>query len=128
MKTCGICDEELKNDDKIVACNECNELYHLECFEEIGGCANPNCENYVEPSLSLGQLSQGNYADEFESIDDLDDINDDKSNEESNYLEDDINDFNDTPTQKSSLAKLFEWLIFLGLITFAIFLIIELFN
>ena len=121
MKTCGICDEELKNDDKIVACNECNELYHLECFEEIGGCANPNCENYVEPSLSLGQLSQGNYADEFESIDDLDVVEDDENNE-------DANSFNDTPPQKSSLAKLFECLIFLGLITFALFLMIKFFN
>ena len=70
MRICGICDEELKNDDKIVACNKCNGLFHLDCFEETGGCANPACENYVAPSLSLAQLSQICDTDE-ENIDDI---------------------------------------------------------
>lgn len=72
MKICGICNEELTNDDKIVACNKCDELYHLDCFEESGGCANPNCDNYVEPSLSLGKLSQVYEDEEYDENNDID--------------------------------------------------------
>lgn len=69
-RICGICDEKLTNDDEIVACRECDELYHLECFEASGGCANPKCKNYKAPSLSLSLLSQddGEY-DEFDEYD-----------------------------------------------------------
>jgi hypothetical protein len=150
MRICGICDKELKNDDKIVACNKCNGLYHLECFEELGGCANPSCENYVPPSLSLAELSQSDDVldDDYEVF--YDNPDDDTSlkeeekwefdedyrndytvtsteNEEDYEIsEDDENDdFSDTPLKKSIFQCVIEWLIFIGLSAFAIFLIIE---
>ncbi len=70
-KICEICGEKLTNDDEIVSCRECDELYHLDCFEASGGCANPSCENYEAPSLSLSKLSQG--TDEYDDYDDYDD-------------------------------------------------------
>lgn len=70
-RICGICDEKLTNEDEIAACRECGGLYHLECFEASGGCANPRCENYKAPSLSLSMLSQNNgkYS-EFDEYED----------------------------------------------------------
>ena len=151
MRICGICDEELKNDDKIVACNKCNGLYHLDCFEEAGGCANPSCENYAPPSLSLAELSQSNE----DSLDEncevyYDNENDDPSqneeekwefdeeyhndytvssteNEEDYEISED-DDFSDTSQEKSVFQLVIEWLIFIGLFAFAIFLIIEIFK
>ena len=150
MRICGICDKELKNDDKIVACNKCNGLYHLDCFEEAGGCANPSCENYVPPSLSLAELSQSNE----DSLDEncevyYDNPDDDPSlkeeekwefdeeyhndytvssteNEEDYEIsEDEDDDFSDTSQEKSVFQLVIEWLIFIGLSSFALFLIIE---
>lgn len=136
MRICGICDEELKNEDEIVACNECNGLYHLECFEETGGCANPSCRNYVAPTLSLSDLSQSYETDDTIDIDDESDYqfeeydnNDyteaDKENEEDYEINDGENsDLKDTPPQKSFFAKIVEWLIFFGLIAATIFLLL----
>ena len=142
MRICGICDEELKNDDKIVACNKCNGLYHLECFEDLGGCANPYCENYVSPSLSLAQLSKSSDTDE--DIDKIkeyyteNDYDNDFSNTEIENEDDyEISDANtdenenkgtfaDTSPKKSVLRSIIEWLIFIGLIALAFFLLLEL--
>lgn len=153
MRICGICDKELNNDDKIVACNKCNGLYHLDCFEDLGGCANPYCDNYVAPSLSLAQLSQICDTDE-ENIDDIDkndveeDYNDnyseiERENEEDYEISDEddneneyedventnenINGFKDTPPQKSSSSNVLEWMIYIGLIAVTIFLLFKIF-
>ena len=150
MRICGICDEELKNDDKIVACNKCNGLYHLDCFMESGGCANPSCENYVPPSLSLAELSQGdeNYLDEscevyYDNPDDDPSLKEEekwefdedyhndytvssKENEEDYEISEDENDeLSDTSSPKSVFQLVIEWLIFIGLSAFALLLIIE---
>ncbi len=150
MRICGICDEELKNDDKIVACNKCNGLYHLECFEELGGCANPSCENYVPPSLSLAQLSQGddvpnedcevfydnpmddpNYNKEAENWEFNDDYRNDytvtdRENEDDYEISEDEDDTpQDDSSDKSILKFIIELLVLIGLSAFAIFLIIE---
>lgn len=153
MRICGICDKELKNDDKIVACNKCNGLYHLECFEELGGCANPSCENYVPPSLSLAELSQSDEdcLDEncevfYDNPDDDPSLKEEEKwefdedyrndytvtsteNEEDYEIsEDEDDDFSDTSQEKSVFQRVIEWLIFIGLSAFAIFLIIEIFK
>ena len=153
MRICGICDKDLKNDDKIVACNKCNGLYHLECFEELGGCANPSCENYVPPSLSLAELSQSDEdcLDEncevfYDNPDDDTSLKEEEKwefdedyqndytvtsteNEEDYEIsEDEDDDFSDTSQEKSVFQLVIEWLIFIGLFAFAIFLIIEIFK
>ena len=150
MRICGICDKELKNDDKIVACNKCNGLYHLECFEEAGGCANPSCENYEPPSLSLAELRQSNedFLDEncevyYDNIEDdtslkegekweFDEgyhndytVSSTENEEDYEISEDEDDDFSDTSQEKSVFQLVIEWLIFIGLFAFAIFLIIE---
>ncbi len=153
MRICGICDKELKNDDKIVACNECNGLYHLDCFEETGGCANPSCENYAPPSLSLAELSQSNedfldencevYCDNIEDDPSLKEeekwefdeeyhnnytVSSTENEEDYEISEDEDDDFSDTSQEKSVFQLVIEWLIFIGLFAFAIFLIIEIFK
>ena len=151
MRICGICDEELKNDDKIVACNKCNGLYHLDCFENLGGCANPSCENYIPPSLSLAQLSQSDDATDedcdvyYENPED-DPLSKEKCGEEWEFDEDYHNNYTvtsteneddyeisetdendelgDTPQEKSIFQSVIEWLIFIGLAAVAFFLIL----
>lgn len=109
-RICKICGEIMTNEDQLAECRECGSLYHLDCFEELGGCANPDCENYKEPRLSLYELSSCNeygipyeneddyiddesddYTDEYESDDIIDDESDDiiDENESDDYAEED---------------------------------------
>lgn len=92
-KICKICGEIMTNEDQLAECRECGSLYHLECFEELGGCANPDCENYKEPRLSLYELSSCNeYGIPYENEDDyIDDESDDiiDENESDDYAEED---------------------------------------
>lgn len=150
MRICGICDKEILDDDKILACNKCNGLYHSECVEESGGCANPSCENYVPPSLSLAQLSQDNDTlDENCEVyyDNQDNDSPQKEEEKWEFDEDYHNDYTvtsteneddyeisedvesddsaDSPASKTVLQCVVEWLIFIGLAAFAFFMLLE---
>lgn len=48
---CAKCNKTFKDDDNIVYCPTCGAHYHLDCWNEHGGCSNKECADYVEPPI-----------------------------------------------------------------------------
>ncbi len=43
--TCSICQTVIDGDEEAVGCQQCELPYHVECWDEYGGCAAYGCEN-----------------------------------------------------------------------------------
>lgn len=41
--TCPICQSGLVADDAVIACSDCDQVHHQECWQEVGGCATYGC-------------------------------------------------------------------------------------
>jgi hypothetical protein len=71
---CAKCGETFQTTDKVVYCPTCKAYHHLECWEENGGCNNPDCEDYVGkpkyPWLARGgTLGQQSEQDDYDGSD-----------------------------------------------------------
>ncbi|MBR2024272.1 MAG: hypothetical protein IKA02_00515, partial [Clostridia bacterium] len=133
-------------------CNICAFCLALCHSEDIGGCANPNCDNYVPPQLSLAELSQSDedvidencevyynnpedyplYKEEEKWEFDEDYHNDytvsNKENEDDYEIseeDDESNGFTDTLPQKNTFKSIIEWLILIGLCAFTVLFMLE---
>jgi predicted RNA-binding Zn-ribbon protein involved in translation (DUF1610 family) len=50
--SCPICQSALADGDAVVNCPECQQVHHLECWAEIGGCGTYGCKQ--APALEKG--------------------------------------------------------------------------
>ena len=48
---CTKCEKTFSESDNIVYCPSCNAYYHIDCWNEHGGCSNKECADYVEPPV-----------------------------------------------------------------------------
>jgi ssDNA-binding Zn-finger/Zn-ribbon topoisomerase 1 len=48
--TCPICQTAIAADEGIVACPQCDQIHHHECWSEVGGCGTYGCQE--APSLT----------------------------------------------------------------------------
>ena len=48
---CTKCEKTFTENDNIVYCPTCGAYYHIDCWNENGGCANKECADYVEPPV-----------------------------------------------------------------------------
>ena len=59
-KTCAICQTVLLPDEVIKTCDKCKTEYHLECWNENGGCGTYGCE--LAPVIEKGHDQNPEYT------------------------------------------------------------------
>ena len=53
VRSCPICQTRLQASDRVVACPDCGQTHHDECWFEIGGCSTYGCKQ--TPSLAKNE-------------------------------------------------------------------------
>jgi hypothetical protein len=48
--TCPLCQTTIRADEVVVACPECDQVHHRECWAEVGGCGTYGCAEAPEVS------------------------------------------------------------------------------
>src|SRR5437899_368441 len=47
---CPICQSAVAQDEVVVACPDCGQIHHRECWIEVGGCSTYGCKQAPSPS------------------------------------------------------------------------------
>lgn len=55
---CAICKGPILTDDKIKKCDNCQNEFHLECWNENGGCGIPGCSNVPTVRKKIGETTK----------------------------------------------------------------------
>ena len=55
-KLCAICQTSISSDEAVKTCEKCKSQFHVECWDENGGCATYGCE--LSPKTMKGDSEQ----------------------------------------------------------------------
>ena len=60
---CAICQSALQTEDVVVTCPACDQVYHQECWAEIGGCGTYGCREAAKTEKGDAQTPVSGWGD-----------------------------------------------------------------